>query len=70
MDALLVSLLLALLSALALYWIVRLAVHHGTLDADASRRTAERHADPDGRTSLRATVRDSQQAVPDPDDRS
>jgi hypothetical protein len=69
MDALLFPILLVLATAVALYWIIRLAVHHGVLDADRTRRDADRDVARGERTSLSATVRDSRHAVPDPEDR-
>jgi len=69
MDALLFFILLAVVTAAALYWIIRLAVHHGILDADLTRRDADRDVARADQASLAATVRDSRQAVPDPEDR-
>ena len=41
MEAVLFFGVLWFLAACALYWIIRLAVHHGTRDADRSRRRAD-----------------------------
>jgi hypothetical protein len=40
MDEVALALLLPLLGLFALYWVTRLAVRHGVLDAEESRRRA------------------------------
>lgn len=69
MDALLFFIFLVAATAAALYWIIRLAVRHAILDADLTRRDADRHVAGAKRASLSTTVRAARAAVPDPKDR-